>query len=324
MLIEHIFGSIGSPVRVHGKEHVFRCPFCEDRVGSTDKSGHLYVNEDAGFFCHRCECKGSFDWLLRLLKIDKSEIKIAAPELSSHWQAEFRLRSIGNKKAISAASVRLPPNVEDAWEVPEVYNYAMKRKLSLFDCTRYRLKSWLDDFNNYRLLFPDYSDDGILVYWTARAINSGVNPKYVAAADSEKSNCVWNLQNVDSSRPIYVAEGILSAIACGRNGVAVYGRNVSDSQAAMIIKKSGPSGVRIVFDADARRNSLVAAEKFIRGNIPCGVVFLPTAGSDPDSTDPAELRDLLLSSSPVSLEFLNILRLDSPIRKKMWIGGSYR
>lgn len=304
-VMDVIISRIGEPISVNFPEHLFHCPFCESREGSEDRRGHMYVNEEKGYFCHRCEARGSIVWLLRNLGVSQDEIESHIPDIVLVRQRTGVPVSTPTPSPIQP--VAMPENVDDVWHVPAVWAYAQSRGLSRFDCEYYKLQAWIDNRGNPRLLFPDYTDNGTLVYWTARAVQDGVKPKYDAAKDSERSQCVWNLNRVRKDRPIYVAEGIMSARACGSNGVAIYGKFLSDPQMSLISNRAGPAGVRIVLDGEAWKSTFRAVKKFQRNGVPCGAVMLPYK-TDPDDMDPQTLSRMLLESQPLSSTGLLQLR----------------
>lgn len=302
-VMDAISVKLGDPVRVSFPEYLFYCPFCFDRIGSEDRSGHLYVNEEDGYFCHRCQARGSTRWLLRVLGVSPDEIRGPVPDL-----VRLRQRLIAGRKSSgvrldsrdAVERVELPVNTDYPWNMPEVWSYVMKRGLSRFECEYYGLMGWIDDRNEYRLVFPDRLK-GELVFWQARACRDGVKPKYDSPKGPKKSLCVWNIDNVDPDRPIYVCEGILSARACGRNGVAIYGKYLSRAQRSLIARRA-KSGVRVVLDGGAWKNTIKAAELFLRSRVEVGVVMLPPK-TDPDELrkeDSGSLTKMLLESEPLT------------------------
>lgn len=321
--VDLVIDKIGDPVQVNFPEFRFRCPFCVDNAGKADWSGHLYVNPEKGYFCHRCEARGSFSWLLKQLGVTAEELQGQTPEyhdlIRQAWEASRKALSRPEQGFQGVEPVELPENVYEVWEVPEVLNYALNRRgLRPFDFHYYGLKAWIDQRGHPRLLFPDYTDD-VLVYWTARAIYDHCEPKYMSASNSEKSMCVWNLNRVRPDRPIYVAEGIMSARACGTNGVAIYGKYLSEVQAAMLARRSSEHGVRIVLDAGKdswdkarmRKRVLAAVERLLRLNTPCGMVLLPGDGTDPDDMPREQLQELLLRSQPMTLDDISRVRAEA-------------
>ncbi|KKN80235.1 hypothetical protein LCGC14_0332040 [marine sediment metagenome] len=298
--INAIVKKLGQPIHIADDEHRFICPFCDDN------SGHFYVNEEKGFFCQRCMERGRPARLLELLGITKAEVEGGPPETAELWR-RLTVTPEGEVEKTEAREVELPQQVWNSWAVPVVREYALRRNVSEWRQYQLGLKAWNDRNHEYRLLFPDYTN-ATLVYWTARAIRDGVKPKYQSATGSDKAMCVWNLENVNPEWPIYVCEGNFSALSCGPNGVAIYGKYVSRAQVEMLSKAAGPQGVRLVLDSDAIDMTFDAIARFQGLGVPVGAVLLPS-GQDPDSLDKAILADMLLSSQPLSLTDVDRLRL---------------
>ncbi len=301
--MDAIITRLGDPITVAFPEQTFQCPFCDQFGHGSDRKGHLYVNEEKGFFCHRCETRGSIDRLVVLLKIPPEEIAEAPQPLAS-LQRNLLVPPRQQLKPDEPRTVEYPVELMEVHECPIVAQYASSRGLSPFDWAYYKLKAWYDFRGNHRLLFPDESGDR-LVYWTARAVQPGVEPKYEAAKDSDKSMCVWNLNRVNPMKIIWISEGALSARACGPNGVATYGKYVSDIQVRKIAAMA-QIGVGVVVDGDARKSAFQIAKKFMGMGIAVRLVLLPD-GRDPDDMPSDELTSLLLNARPlVEEDFLTL------------------
>lgn len=288
--IDAVIKRLGDPTYVNGDEHRFRCLFCP----TPDSKGHLFVNEEEGFFCHRCNTRGKPPKLLALLGITEEEVRGGPPEIQDLWR-RLIVSEEPKPERKQAREVTFPSNCCDVSEDVSVQQYARYRRgLTEFQCNWLGLKAWIDIKGNRRLLFPD-EYDGKMVYWTARAIEDHVEPKYDSAPDSDKSLCVWNLWKIRPAHPIYVCEGIFSALACGSNGVAIYGKYLSYGQARMLAAQAGPQGVRIVLDREALDQTFEAGRRLQGVGVPVGAVVLPS-GEDPDSVDRHWLAGALLTS----------------------------
>lgn len=315
-VIESIIEKIGEPVKRTPTEYVFRCPFCEYKIGKVDTKGHLYINENDGFFCHRCESKGKINWLLKKLEITHDDVVGVIPETDALRDKLFNtLNALDDEvkeTPIEPVEIKLPDKLCPVWCMPNVYKYALSRGLSDYACKYYNLYGYTDRFGNERLLFSDYLN-GKLVFWQARAIKDDVFPKYETAKGVEKSHCVWNLGRVSPNRVIYVAEGIMSARACGSNGVAIYGKHLSNVQKKLIMQYSGPKGVCIVLDGSAMDSAYKIAESFLKSMVPTSLVKLP-GKLDPDELckqDAKLLSELLYNAQPMTESDILKVRIDS-------------
>jgi len=85
-----------------------------------------------------------------------------------------------------------------------------------------------------RVLFP-VRLNGEIVAWQGRAIDAETKPRWYLPPGFQK--CVYNADGVFPTDIPIIAEGITSAIACGPNGVAVFGKTVTETQAKFIASK---------------------------------------------------------------------------------------
>jgi hypothetical protein len=95
---------------------------------------------------------------------------------------------------------------------------------------------------NHRLLIPTL-EDGCMVSFAARTItDDDDNSRYMAA--SNRSHCVFNLDNVDHNM-IMIVEGAIDAIKC--SGVAINGQQLSETQLHKILNKH-PKSIAVMLD----------------------------------------------------------------------------
>jgi hypothetical protein len=108
-----------------------------------------------------------------------------------------------------------------------------------------------------RLILPVY-EDGQLVYFQARALQSGMQPKYLNPKKEDglhtKGTVVWNLDVAQSFEWLYICEGIFNAMAIGLNAVACFGTVLSDTQISKIVGKSQARGIILVYDYGAEES----------------------------------------------------------------------
>lgn len=236
------------------------CPFC----GDTKK--HLYISViKPAAHCFKCEWRGSW---LHLVK--------EASGLDSYAEAaQHLIKPLGlvdydtvadrlSKRAAkltrdSGIHVRMPE-----WFIPfaldsssylsrMILSYALRR-VAVEDVLYFGAGfcSDLDHPAAWRLVFP--IERG---YWVARAIVSHDSPKYLTP-EFPKNDRLFNPTALTQAGTLYVAEGVFSGIALGRNSTAVLGKSASDDQADRIAA-SRADEVVIAFDADARAGSRTIA-----------------------------------------------------------------
>jgi hypothetical protein len=84
-----------------------------------------------------------------------------------------------------------------------------------------------------RVIFPILVD-GQLAGWQGRAID-GSEPKWMFNPHFRK--CFYNGDNVHESQIPIICEGITNAIACGPNGIAIFGKDLDDERCVAFAKK---------------------------------------------------------------------------------------
>ena len=109
----------------------------------------------------------------------------------------------------------------------------------------------------------------------------------------QKSATLYNLDRARHHRTVVICEGVTDVWKVGPNGVAVFGKTLSEIQATLLQLSWGRDGTAVVLlDSDARlRASDYLAMLTIFGNRWCDV-HLP-AGHDPGSLTTSELHALI-------------------------------
>lgn len=213
----------------------FNAVCCSDDRG---RGGFIVNGGDAvSYHCFNCGFKCSWqpgrhisqkmNKFMRDLSIPDdviSQLRLEALKLDSNNTAE--VRSIIPKfddRALPMDSVAIVDLLDDPPEkLLPVLEYMVNRKLFPEDYPFY----WTPKigFSN-RLIIPFYKD-GACVGYTARAINSEANPRYLS---EQQPGYVFNLDNQQDDRSfVIVCEGPIDAISI--NGCALMGSEIKDSQ----------------------------------------------------------------------------------------------
>jgi hypothetical protein len=83
-----------------------------------------------------------------------------------------------------------------------------------------------------RMIIPFYDNEDDVYYWQGRALLDGQNPKYLNRLSS-KDESVYNIYNVDKTKPIFITEGPIDSMFI-ENSVATLGLEVSDKMKEII------------------------------------------------------------------------------------------
>jgi DNA primase len=246
----------------NGKELIFDCPLCVKRGKSRDIKGHFYLHvatddKYGSFFCFRCGAKGRLEATTKLVENVKEQ---QIDEVSDE-----------SKK------LELPRGFTSINKNMHAYKYLMSRGLTDTDILYYNI-----GFAKDRIVFPDYSEKGELVYWVSRSY-TGLEPKYVNCKQS-RSDKIYNLGRFirEKLNTVTIVEGPISAIMAGRSAVAVYGKQVTKNQISTL-RALPVQKYFISLDPDARKESLELAKKLWKSDKQ--VYLVPV----PEDHDPASL-----------------------------------
>jgi len=257
--------SQGAKVRKGGQEYCVNCPKC----GDTKK--HLYVNPELGVaHCFRCGYSGkveevlvdgfgvSFDEVRELLK---SFRKLDSKVVGSREKVEV---------CFPEGSVELPKVGKGVEKL--LLEWCKESNVKYEDLVSMKCRWWKG-----RLVIPCWKDRGRreLWYWVARAVKD-IEPKYINCA-APKSGVVWGIDwyDVNDDGYLYVCEGWKDAYRM--KGIALLGKEVSDSQVRLISELSKNSKVRVLLDRDAWNEGVVVGMKIGRvlgyGNVEEGFLI---------------------------------------------------
>jgi len=213
----------------------FNAVCCDDTRG---RGGFIVNAGDAvSYHCFNCGFKCSWqpgrhisknmNKFMRNLNIPDdiiNQLKLEALRLDSNSTSEIKnIIPKFDARALPMDSVPITDLLDNPPEklIP-VLEYMVNRKLFPEDYPFY----WTPKigFSN-RLIIPFYKD-GVIVGYTARAINSEANPRYLS---EQQPGYVFNLDNqLDDREFVIVCEGPIDAISI--NGCAVMGAEIKDSQ----------------------------------------------------------------------------------------------
>lgn len=288
-------------------EYNYCCPLCVRRVGSPDKKYHLYVNPTrylygirGWYYCHRCKSKGP---LHRLTK----EESVTARSVTEWSKFIKRIRGEFKESDKPKIDVTLPKDYVEIIKETQAYEYLRNRSISDEQIAFYNIGFGTQDIRQLepedvpyyagsgRIIFPDYDDDGTCVYWVARTYK-GHKVKYKNPAQSNARDKIFNLVKASRYPTCVIAEGVISAIACGYNGVATYGKEVTQQQIDMLVSV-GFDHYCVAHDGDARKESLVLADKLERRGCSVSLVYF-RRNEDPASV--SDIGDRIHKSIPCS------------------------
>lgn len=271
-------------VGTSGNDYIYHCPMCEQRVGTPDKNGNLWVNgKELMFHCFRCEWSGYLNH--RSTKGYTLERNPSSDELAEQIKKSLGLVTL--ESTVERFNYKVPQL--PALSIKLATDYLHSRGLNDYQIRYYdmRFSSYLDGKYKNRIIIPNkiinkgtsqYTD----MFVARKLLESDTLPKYLNPVGNNKSHVVFNLHRIPSNYPIIITEGVFSCISAGYNAVATYGKAVSDQQIDMILQKN-PSKIYVSLDPDAIEFAKELCERILhRKNLPVYLVKLPM-GEDPNS-----------------------------------------
>ncbi len=238
--IEHGSGKDITVVQ-RGENYVVCCPICGDskfrltfsyKFLSKQPMSTRRVTALANCYNEGCDVRSHEFYEPILHDMQAFELGLL---VSTHVQAPA--------SAVVAARLEYPTGVVPLSSLPESHEAIqfLKRKYHtsldyryLSDCYGVGFAESIDlkyPKAHRRILFPIYQNKE-LVAWQGRAVDAETLPRWYLPPGFQK--CVYNADSIFPTDIPVIAEGITSAIACGPNGVAIFGKTLTDGQAKLI------------------------------------------------------------------------------------------
>ncbi len=271
--------------RVKSDLYTFRCPICGDSQKNKNKTrGYIYpVKNNTNFKCHNCGTSMSFNNFLKELD----------PILHKQYTLEkFKEGYTGKNFVVEKPKFEfIKPVFKKKLDLPKASEntvarvYLEKRKLNpekFYYADKFKewtntQKQTFDTIgrDESRIIIPMYDTKSNLIGFQGRAL--GPNPvKYITVMLSDDAPKIYGLDQVDSTKPIYIVEGPFDSTFI-QNAVAMCGSDVN-------IGSFGWSNYIYVFDNEPRNREIVnrVSKTINRGD---KVVIWPTTVQHKDIND---------------------------------------
>jgi predicted RNA-binding Zn-ribbon protein involved in translation (DUF1610 family) len=271
--------------RVKADLYNFRCPICGDSQKNKNKTrGYIYsVKNNTNFKCHNCGASMSLN----------NFIKELDPMLHKQYTMEkFKEGHTGKNFVVEQPKFEFVKpifkrnlNLPKASEVPIASEYLTKRKLNpekFYFADKF--KEWTNTQkvmfdtiggDECRIIIPMYNENKNLIGFQGRSLVPNL-VKYITVMLDEDAPKIYGLDQVDSSKPIYIVEGPFDSTFI-QNAVAMCGSDVN-------IGSFGWSNYIYVFDNEPRNREIVnrISKTIERGD---KVVIWPTSIEQKDIND---------------------------------------
>lgn len=290
-----------------------------------DTKYKLYVNTEKGVFqCFKCSFRTGkkynlVDFIAQTEHISKAAATDRVKELStqiapSEDDIREKLITSGDEKAAQVhhdvKTILLPSGLQPLTHNcrigvgQEYWDYLLGRGLTekevlagnvhFTSCKHllvYDSKNKLRGDLANRVVWPVYGKDHKIVSYQARVIDPRIEPKYLAAPDSELAHTLWPFLPPREGRA-YLVEGILDAYAGHRLKQSFYscfGKKVSYKQIDLL-KAWGTKEVVVFFDKSDAYWEIVQAVEVLKMHFP--KVLVLDNSSWPSEVDPGDCLKL--------------------------------
>ena len=171
-----------------------------------------------------------------------------------------------NKETKTNQTIQLPEEYSPLWikkSTPDYRNaihYLSKRGVTIFDILKYRIGYCESGEYSGKIIIPSYDRDGQLNYFVSRAFYKADKFKHKNPKISK--DIIGFEMTINWSQPIILCEGSFDAIAVKRNAIPLFGKIIQPALQKKIIEER-VKNIYICLDADALKNALAIAEKFM-------------------------------------------------------------
>lgn len=285
-LLESVLGK-GS--KTNRDYYQFNCPFHQGKNGP--KLGISLGT--GGWKCWVCPTKGnSVSSLFYKLKQSKDKI-VLARELW-HDKQVFKIEP--------KSTIELPPEFKPLWiDSGSFFNekaigFLETRNVTELDIIKHKIGYCETGKYANMIIFPSYSDNNQLVFWSGRTFNELSPFKFSIPPDIDK-NIIFDENLVNWSEPVIIVESKLDAIAVKRNVTYLTGKRVCEKLKNKIIENGTP--IIFCLDGDAQNDIIEQSEYFIQNGIDVKKVQLPE-NEDPSSLGYKKVWEFINKAEPIT------------------------
>lgn len=246
MTLPDILDKLGveySPSNKSG-EYLIRCI----DPSHADNNPSMHINEDVPypFYCFSCGCKGS---LIADCKQYFGKSYFDIDKDASSKKVEWTKGKKFEKKK-GNLDIKYEGDIYPVWSIAEAFQYVQSRGIldnfirdfGCFVVRKWKLSYWVEGKKEEkywynRLIIPICDKDGNVISYEGRDFTRKSKAKVLYPPASENQDHLFNLENVDLSKPVIIVEGVMglsSVWNVDKNVVAVMGKILSPMQKKII------------------------------------------------------------------------------------------
>lgn len=136
-----------------------------------------------------------------------------------------------------------------------------------------------DEALENRIIMPSFDSNGELNYYSARALEENMYPKY-RNPNVAREDIVFNEINIDWSEPLTIVEGPFDLVKCNDNATCLLGSNLSSDYLLFLRILQHNTPVILALDPDAKEKTLKIAEALHNYGIEVKILTIPSQYKD--------------------------------------------
>jgi DNA primase len=214
------------------------------------------------------------------------------------------------KETKTNQTIQLPEEYAPLWikkSTPDYRNaihYLSKRGVTIFDILKYRIGYCESGEYSGKIIIPSYDRDGQLNYFVSRAFYKADKFKHKNPKISK--DIIGFEMTINWSQPIILCEGSFDAIAVKRNAIPLFGKIIQPALQKKIIEER-VKNIYICLDADALKNALAIAEKFMAEGL--NVYFVELQDKDASELGFEQITEIIENTDILTFERVMELRM---------------
>jgi len=207
-------------------------------------------------------------------------------------------------------TIQLPAEYAPMWikkNTPDYRNamhYLLNRGVTVFDILKYRIGYCESGEYSGKIIIPSYDKDGQLNYFVSRAFYKADKFKHKNPKISK--DIIGFEMFINWSQPIILCEGSFDAIAVKRNAIPLFGKIIQPALQKKIIEER-VKNIYICLDADALKNALAIAEKFMAEGL--NVYFVELQSEDASELGFRQITEIIENTDILTFERIMELKM---------------
>ena len=133
-------------------------------------------------------------------------------------------------------------------------NYMMSRGFSIKDLWYFRVGAVTTGRFRRRIIIPSFDSEGLLNYYTGRAIDEDAGRKYINPR-VKRSEIIFNEINIDWSNELTIVEGPFDLMKANQNCTALLGSSLSERHFLFQRIVANKTPVLLALDPDAKKKT---------------------------------------------------------------------